>query len=107
MKQSSVRARIRQICCLGIPGELLMASLLPLLRELVPSDSAAFFWVDSRGEMQNLYAERLLPAANPEDASELTALLVDLKLAVDRRSEDDIRPISVEVENIVFYLQDT
>ena len=39
-----------------------MASLLPSLRELVPSDSAAFFWVDSRGEMQNLYAERLLPA---------------------------------------------
>ena len=39
-----------------------MASLLPALRELVPSDSAAFFWVDSRGEMQNLYAERLLPA---------------------------------------------
>ena len=62
MKQSSVRARVRQICCLGLPGELLMASLLPALRELVPSDSAAFFWVDSRGEMKNLYAERLLPA---------------------------------------------
>ena len=56
MKQSSVRARIRQLCCLGIPGELLMGSLLPLLRELVPSDSA-FFWVDSRGDMQNLYAD--------------------------------------------------
>jgi len=62
VKQSSVRARIRQLCCLGLPGELLMASLLPALRELVPSDSAAFFWVDSRGEMSNLYAERLLPA---------------------------------------------
>ncbi|MGZ5067020.1 MAG: helix-turn-helix transcriptional regulator [Usitatibacter sp.] len=62
MKQSAVRARIRQMCCLGIPGELLMASLLPALRELVPSDSAAFFWVDSRGEMRNLYAERMLPA---------------------------------------------
>jgi DNA-binding CsgD family transcriptional regulator len=62
VKQSAVRARIRQLCCLGVPGELLMASLLPALRELVPSDSAAFFWVDSRGEMQNLYAERLLPA---------------------------------------------
>ena len=61
MKQSAVRARIRQLCCLGLPGELLMASLLPALRELVPSDSAAFFWVDSRGEMRNLYAERLLP----------------------------------------------
>ena len=62
MKQSAVRARIRQLCCLGLRGELLMASLLPALRELVPSDSAAFFWVDSRGEMSNLYAERLLPA---------------------------------------------
>jgi DNA-binding CsgD family transcriptional regulator len=61
MKQSSVRARIRQLCCLGLPGELLIASLLPTLRELVPSDSAGFFWVDSRGEMTNLYAERLLP----------------------------------------------
>jgi DNA-binding CsgD family transcriptional regulator len=61
MKQSAVRARIRQICCLGLPGELLMASLLPALRELVPSDSAAFFWVDSRGEMRNMFAERMLP----------------------------------------------
>ena len=61
MKQSAVRARIRQMCCLGVPGELLMGSLLPALRELVPSDSAGFFWVDSRGEMRNLYAERLLP----------------------------------------------
>ena len=61
MKQSAVRARIRQMCCLGLPGELLIGSLLPALRELVPSDSAGFFWVDSRGEMRNLYAERLLP----------------------------------------------
>jgi DNA-binding CsgD family transcriptional regulator len=60
MKQSAVRARIRQICCLGLPGELLMASLLPALRELVPSESAAFFWVDARGEMRNMYAERML-----------------------------------------------
>jgi len=61
MKQSAVRARIRQLCCLGLPGEMLMASLLPALRELVPSDSAGFFWVDARGDMRNLYAERLLP----------------------------------------------
>ena len=39
-----------------------MASLLPSLRELVPSDSAGFFWVDARGEMSNLYAERMLSA---------------------------------------------
>jgi hypothetical protein len=62
VKQSAVRARVRQLCCLGLPGELLMASLLPSLRELVPSDSAGFFWVDARGEMSNLYAERMLTA---------------------------------------------
>jgi len=62
MKQTAVRARIRQLCCLGLPGEMLMASLLPALRELVPSDSAGFFWVDARGEMRNLFAERLLSA---------------------------------------------
>lgn len=61
MKHSAVRARIRQLCCLGLPGELLMGPLLPALRELVPSDSAAFFWVDARGEMRNMYAERMLP----------------------------------------------
>jgi DNA-binding CsgD family transcriptional regulator len=61
VKQSAVRARIRQLCCLGLPGEMLMPSLLPALRELVPSDSAGFFWVDARGDMRNLYAERLLP----------------------------------------------
>jgi DNA-binding CsgD family transcriptional regulator len=61
VKQTTVRARIRQLCCLGLPGELLVPSLLPALRELVPSDSAGFFWVDSRGDMTNLYAERLLP----------------------------------------------
>jgi len=61
VKQTAVRARIRQLCCLGLPGELLMGSLLPALRELVPSDSAGFFWVDASGDMSNLYAERLLP----------------------------------------------
>ena len=61
MKQSGVRARIRQLCCLGLPGGMLVGSLLAALRELVPSEYAAFFWVDARGEMRNLYAERLLP----------------------------------------------
>jgi DNA-binding CsgD family transcriptional regulator len=60
VKQSNVRARIRQLCCLGMPGEVLVGPLLAALRELVPSESAAFFWVDSRGEMKNLYAERVL-----------------------------------------------
>jgi DNA-binding CsgD family transcriptional regulator len=36
-----------------------MAQLLPTLRELIPSESAGFAWVDARGGIRNLYAERL------------------------------------------------
>jgi DNA-binding CsgD family transcriptional regulator len=32
-----------------------------MLRDLVPAESAGFFWVDGTGAMQNLYAERMLP----------------------------------------------
>ena len=61
MKHSSVLAQIRQLCCLGLGGETIMPSLLRELHELVPCDSAGFFWVDAQGEMTNLYAEKLLP----------------------------------------------
>jgi DNA-binding CsgD family transcriptional regulator len=61
MKLASLRAQIRQLCCLGLPAETLMPRLLPMLRTLVPADSAGFFWVDAGGHMRNLYAERMLP----------------------------------------------
>lgn len=64
MKQTSLRAQIRQLCCLGLSAETLMPRLLPLIRALVPADSAGFFWVDSRGDMHNLYAERMLSSAH-------------------------------------------
>jgi DNA-binding CsgD family transcriptional regulator len=56
------RVHIRQLCCLGLPGEQLMPTLLKAIREFVEADSAGFFWVDSRGDMTGLYAERILPA---------------------------------------------
>jgi DNA-binding CsgD family transcriptional regulator len=62
MKQTNLRAHIRHLCCIGLPSETLMPRLLPLVRELVPADSAGFFWVDSTGHMQNLVAERMLTA---------------------------------------------
>src|SRR3974390_1732050 len=68
MKRSSVRARIRQLCGLGLPAEMLMVPLLPALRELIPSDLAGFVWVDSRGNVCNIYAEKLPP---PDLASDL------------------------------------
>lgn len=62
MKPDQLRIHIRQLCCLGLPAEQLMPALLKAVRRLVGAESAAFFWVDSRGEMTGLYAERLLPA---------------------------------------------
>jgi molecular chaperone DnaK len=52
-------------------------------------------------------AGRLEAGANAEDAAELSALLTDLRAALDRGSEQDIRRISTEVEDLVFYLQDS
>jgi molecular chaperone DnaK len=51
-------------------------------------------------------AKKLLPDANPEDASELEAMLGDLEAAIGRRSDDDIHRISDEVADLVFYLED-
>ena len=62
MKHANLRAHIRHLCCMGLPAETLMPRLLPLVRDLVPADSAGFFWVDAAGHMQNLIAERMLSA---------------------------------------------
>jgi len=51
-------------------------------------------------------AEQVLTAANSKDAGELQTLLVNLRSALEQKSEDDIRRITSEVEDIVFYLQD-
>jgi len=61
MKNSAALAEIRQLCNLGLGSEAVMPALLKSVRQLVRADSAAFFWVDARGEITNLYTERLLP----------------------------------------------
>jgi DNA-binding CsgD family transcriptional regulator len=54
-------ALIRKLCSLGLPPRALVQSLLPAVRELVPAHSGGVFWVDARGHMSALYAERMLP----------------------------------------------
>jgi DNA-binding CsgD family transcriptional regulator len=61
VRPADLRVHIRQLCCLGVTGEQLMPALLKAVRQLVGAESAAFFWVDARGEMTALYAERQLP----------------------------------------------
>ena len=60
MKRSVQLAHIRQLCCLGYPGQSLMPALLRAVREFIGADSAGFFWVNARGDMTNLFAERML-----------------------------------------------
>jgi DNA-binding CsgD family transcriptional regulator len=60
MSARSARITLRQLCSLGLPAPLLLPSLLPVLRELVPASHAGFFFCDERGGISNLYAERLL-----------------------------------------------
>lgn len=60
MKSSPARVTLRQLCRLGLPAPLLLPSLLPVLRELVPAAHAGFFFCDAQGSITNLYAERLL-----------------------------------------------
>ena len=69
--------------------------LQPSLREAIRAASALL-----------AKAQKVLPAANNEDASELSTLLTDLKTALDRRAEQDITRVSAELEDLVFYLED-
>ncbi|MBI3714408.1 MAG: hypothetical protein HY255_00235 [Betaproteobacteria bacterium] len=59
-KQDAIRAHIRQLSCLGVTAESAMPTLLRSIRQLVPCDSAGFFWVDAKGDMTHLFAERML-----------------------------------------------
>ncbi len=71
------------------------AEVAPSLRQAMDSAEAAM-----------AKAERVLPAANAEDARELDAMLIDLRDAIQTRSEDQIRAATREIEDLIFYLED-
>lgn len=56
----SARVTLRQLCRLEMPGPVLLPSLLPVLRQVVPASHAGFFFCDDRGNITNMYAERML-----------------------------------------------
>lgn len=61
MTKSSARVTLRQLCALRLPAAAALPSLLPVLRELIRADHAAFFYCNGHGHITNLYAERMLP----------------------------------------------
>ncbi len=58
--RNSARVTLRQLCNLALPAPVLLPSLLPAIRSVVPAEHAAFFYCDAIGNMVNMYAERML-----------------------------------------------
>jgi hypothetical protein len=58
----SAEARIKALCCLGLPAESIMPGLLREVHAIIPSYGRTFFWADERGALSNIYDD------NPDTA---------------------------------------
>ncbi|MEO6147645.1 MAG: helix-turn-helix transcriptional regulator [Sulfuriferula sp.] len=52
-----VVAYIRQLCCLGLGGQIIMPELLHALHAFIPSASNMFLWADEHHQISNVYCE--------------------------------------------------
>jgi DNA-binding CsgD family transcriptional regulator len=57
MKHSHRIARVRALCALGLPGELLIPALLETLHGIIPSARNLFDWSNARGDLVRYYFE--------------------------------------------------
>lgn len=60
-KQSEAVARIRQICCAGLPSRSFVPMVIAQLRESIPSMYGQFAWSSEAGRVTNAWADRFLP----------------------------------------------
>lgn len=63
MKNAAATAHIRELCSLGLAGELLIPSLLESMHRVIPSARNLFDWVDDDGRIQRYYFEGPIDAA--------------------------------------------
>ena len=49
------RARLKQLCCLGIGAEMIMPALFEELRQIIPSVTSTFFFADEQGQLARIY----------------------------------------------------
>ena len=53
--QKRALARIQRLCCLGIPGEMLIPELIREIIEMIPSRNGVFYWLGQNFEIVNTY----------------------------------------------------
>jgi DNA-binding CsgD family transcriptional regulator len=59
-KQSGSVVYVRQLCSLGLGGQIIMPELLRTFHEVVPSLGNLFVWAGEAGEPANLYFENII-----------------------------------------------
>lgn len=57
MKHAVAVSYIRQLCCLGLGGHIIMPELLRALHAFIPSAHNQFHWADEQYQMRNVYCE--------------------------------------------------
>ncbi len=57
MKNAAAIAYIRELCSLGLAGELLIPSVLEAMHRVIPSARNLFDWVNAEGSIQRYYFE--------------------------------------------------
>jgi DNA-binding CsgD family transcriptional regulator len=57
MKHARAIASVRELCSLGLPGELFVPALLEAMHAVIPSSRNLFDWIDSGGRIQRYYFE--------------------------------------------------
>lgn len=60
-KLSNAVARMRQLCCAGLPSRSLMPLLMGEIRSLVPAAVGQFTWCSPSGRLANFWSDQLLP----------------------------------------------
>lgn len=66
---AALLARIEQVCCLGLDGQVFIPALLRELHALVPSSNNVFHWVNERQQVINVFSE-IPPGVLPRYLSE-------------------------------------
>lgn len=61
MKRRSAVAHFRQLCCLGLPPQAVIPSLLLTVHEIVPSEANCYHFADASGRMAAFVPEYVIP----------------------------------------------